>query len=141
VSSSIKIAEIFAALGVRLEPGSVARVDKFLDENVDKAARSSGKIGKHIGKALGDMRRAIAPAVAGLAAGIGYAAVRGVDDALKFGEAVTTLKIAASGAMGSSEEMSQRFLDLSRSSGIAKEELVVSAHQKPRKFEPAGRRG
>lgn len=127
MSSSIKVADLFAALALKIEPGTLARVDAFLNDAEGKTKKSSSKIGKHLSKAFGDLRAKIAPAVAAGIAGIGYAAVRGAQDALKFNEAVTTLKIASNGVIGTTDEMTRRFLDLSKSSGIAKEELVAAA--------------
>lgn len=126
MSTSLKIAELWAGVGLRLDPQAIASVDRFLGKVGDKVAKSSSKFGASLSKAFNSLGSKVAPALAASMAGIGYAAVRGAQDALKFDEAITTLEISANRAMGTTDEMKKAFLGLSRSSGIAKEELVAA---------------
>lgn len=127
MSSSIRVADLFAAMQVRIEPGTIARVDRFLNDTEGKAKKSSAKIGAHLSKAFSRLNTFVAPVVAGGVAALGYAVVKAGKDALEFDDAIVRLGIDSQNAMGSVEAMKSKILGVSSSTALAKEDVLTLA--------------
>jgi TP901 family phage tail tape measure protein len=141
--SGIKVADLYASLGIQIDEAKLAKADKALQKALHKnqykmeAFSSSmsiakfkafdnvaGRLGMRMGALAGTA--AMGAATAGtLALGAGF--VYGAKDALDFDKALIRLKISAGGAMGDTSKMRDTFLELSKSTGVAKEELISGA--------------
>lgn len=118
----MKVAELFAELGIELDEASMKKAEAWLNK-LGKKADKFGEMNKKIGKSIGT----IATGVLGVAAAAGAALGIAVNDAMDFNKAITQLKISSAGAMGSADQMTAAFLRLSRATAISKEELVAGA--------------
>jgi TP901 family phage tail tape measure protein len=116
--SGIKVAELFAELGIVIDEAAMNKADKWLKDQSRKLDKLNiaKKVNQQFGKALN-----------WAAAGVGATLVAGAKDALDFDRALTQLNVSSSGATGSVAEMHDQFLKLSQSTGLAKEELLAGA--------------
>lgn len=112
----MKVADLYAALSIKPDLSSFNKSDAFLKK---AKSRVDG-----FAKAANDKLSSV---LRWGTVGIGAGLMFGARDALKFDEALTTLRISAAGAMGSTDAMRGAMLGLSKATGVAKEDLVAGA--------------
>lgn len=111
----IQVADLYASL--RISPEKLAEVDKFLDAAGKRVGKLAAKLNTSLGEKLGS---ALKYGALGAAAAFGVAA----KDALDFDAVLGDISIGSNGAVGSIELLRDRILKLSKSSGVAKEEIA-----------------
>ena len=95
---------------------------------IDSHKRVKKAVAEKRGRGVFGAGLGIAGGLTGLAAlGIGLGAKEAFGNALAFDEQVNRLDVSAGGAMGSTGDIRQRLLEVSKASGIAKEELLQGA--------------
>ena len=115
----MKIADLFAELGIKPDMAALRAVDKYLGA-AEKKTKGFGITARKI------LGAAFSP-LGAIATG---AAVTGViKDALAFDEGLTSLKIDARGAAGSLEDMRGQILKVSKETGVAKEQILAATTQ------------
>jgi TP901 family phage tail tape measure protein len=119
----VKIADLFAELKIDVDPATMVRLDKALnaaDIRIQRKAKGWAKFAKG---AAGLAWDATQVGVTALAA----ATVIATKDALDFDKALTQLGINSQHALGTYEEMKKRILDVSKATGLAKEQVLEGA--------------
>ena len=112
------VAELFASLGIRRDGKSW---DRARDE-MGRFVKGGNKQLATIGSSIDGLAKRFAALWAGAQL------FQGAQSALAFNESLTRLDIAANGAMGSIDEINSRILDVSDSTGVAKEEILAGAN-------------
>ncbi len=100
---AVKVADLFARLGFKVDKKSVSGADRAIN----------GVKSKLKGLAV-------------LAGGILLGGA--IKETLAFEEGLVRLDIAANGGLGTFEELSTKILDISASTGVAKEQILAGAH-------------
>lgn len=133
----MKIGELWVALGIKSDTKTFAKARDELGRFTKNADSSFTKLGKRLGK-LGQKNLGSASNIAGAfglggmvgklaPAAIGAGLVVAARDALKFDDALTRLDISSKGAMGSMDSVRARVLEVSRATGVSKEDLVAGS--------------
>jgi TP901 family phage tail tape measure protein len=134
----MKIAELFAELGIKSDKASFRKAQadiQGLGKNVLSGLRGiSGGIGKKLGgvatQFAGGLKNAAMAILPIASAGAVGAALVGVTkDALDFDKALTALDVSSNGALGSMDEFRRKILDVSKRTGVSKEELTSAVQQ------------
>lgn len=139
----MKIADLYAQLGLRVDETTLKKAEKALEESL---FRSKMKVGEFtssmhvaqfpsVGKMLGGAGKKIALGVAGvLKAGVvGGVAAGGalagltLKDSLDFERELVRLKISSRGAIGPLNDFRNAIFESSKTTGLAKEEILKGA--------------
>lgn len=113
----MKVADLYASLGIRPDRASLSKADAFLGRAKTRVRRFSLAARAMLGKAL--TFAGIGGGAAGIL-GLGIAA----KDAFAFERELTRLEIASRGALGSFAHVRQSILGISKDTGVAKEEVL-----------------
>lgn len=120
----MKVADLFAALSMKINRQSLAMA-------MAELKRFAGAVG-------GPLKRALTPQHFGRdlrnyaklgALGAGYALVQAGKNALAFEESLVGLRVASQHTVGSLEDVKKRVLEVSNSTGVAKETVTAIARQ------------
>ncbi len=109
-----KIADLFAAVGLKLNPADLAKAESALKNFRGKQLTAFGKFEKLLTSKIATL-------------GLGFAAVFETKKAFAFEDQLTRLEIASDGAFGSMSQMSDEFVRISNETAIAKEEIAAGA--------------
>ncbi len=153
----MKVADLFAELGIKPDEKSIkaaqAKIDQFARKVEHRFAETEGKLRSSmniakfgpklgtVGGALGGFAKRGMGAVGSLVGGVASAAgalgpaavgagfALAAKDAFAFDDAMTQLQISSRGAMGSMGQVRDLMFNVSRETGVAKEELAAGAQQ------------
>ncbi len=121
----MQIAELFVALQFAPDVKSLNRSLQMAEKRVD---RWGARLKKKLGGAFSNFAGALGLSPGMLGAGaLGGIFVSGFKDALSFSDQLDKLSIASQGAMGSTKAVREQILNLSRETGVAKEQLLQGA--------------
>lgn len=134
-----KVADLFAALGIEPDKKSFDRARDELGRFVKQADSKLARVGKGLGKGflglgkafgkagLGVAGKAVKGAAIGGFAALTFGAKQAISDAIEFDSALTDLGISSAGAMGRFEDVRNRILDVSKATGVSKEQILGGA--------------
>jgi TP901 family phage tail tape measure protein len=131
----MRVASLYAELGISEDKRSFSNARRELHKLQREAEIAGSKAGGGFWQKFQKRNRegfGRGPLLGGLLAPLGLAGVgAGVfaagRDALAFDDALTQLDISSRGAMGSLDQVSKRILDVSSSTGVAKESVLSGA--------------
>lgn len=112
----MKVGELYALLTIKGDKGSFRSAEKGINKLDAKLGEMKSKTVDWI-KSFGQLA----------VLGAGAAAITVAKDTLEFEDSLVRLDIASQGAMGSIEEMRTKMLEVSDSTGLAKEEISRGA--------------
>lgn len=123
----MKIADLFALLDIKIKPGAEKKVDAILGGTKKKSKLLFQGIEADVKKLLkgipGLLRKGLK---IGAATGVSVFAI-GAKDALAFNKQLTRLNMNSKGAVGPIDKVRRSVLNMSRETGVAKEELLAAA--------------
>lgn len=138
----MKIGDLFVSLGLKSDRKSfdkarneLGRFTKDADSKFAKlGSKLSNVLGAKLGGGFGGKSIGTLKGVTGglkkvgiVATGIGAGLVLAAKDALEFDDSLTRLDISSRGAMGSMAKVKGRVLEVSKATGVSKEELVAGS--------------
>ncbi len=118
------LAELFVKLKIQAGAAELAEIDQFLRRAEKKADGFLGRFNKKAGAWLGG---ALKTGLLGAGAAIAGVFAYGAKDAIDFERGLARLDIASSGVMGSMQQVRDSILQVSRETGVAKEEILAGA--------------
>lgn len=132
----MKVADLFAQLGIRVDPASFAKARGAIAGFGNQVKQSLGKLGAGVGTQVGGASSSLVGSIGGSIRGaigiagayaVGHEVVDVVKDSLEFEKALTRIKISSRGAIPDIDKLRAQILNVSSATGISKEEILAGA--------------
>jgi TP901 family phage tail tape measure protein len=132
----MKVADLFAQLGIRIDPTSFAKARGAIAGFGGQVRQSLGKVGAGIGTQVGGAAGGLASTIGSSIRGaigiagayaVGHEVVSVVKDSFEFEKALTRIQISSRGAIPDIGKFRDEILSVSHATGVSKEEILAGA--------------